>query len=73
MDSYKTLDLKFNPMDSSNLENNFKRTINCPTRANINGPIKWMTHWRYSGDSRMKKLGGTAGPRKKVKKVGRPT
>jgi len=29
-----------------------------------------MTYWRYSGDSRMKKVGSTAGPRKKV---GRPT
>jgi len=30
MDLYKTLDLKFNTMDSSHFENNFKRTINCP-------------------------------------------
>jgi len=58
MDLYKTLDLKFNPMDSSHFENNFKRTINCPTtRSNMNEPSKWMTYWRYSGDSRMKKWG----------------
>jgi len=67
MDLHRTLDLKFNPMDSYRLESNFKRTINCPTtRANMNDPSKQMTYWRYSGDSRMKKLGGTAGPRKKV-------
>jgi len=58
-------------MDSSHFESNFKRTINCPTtRANINEPIKRMTYWRYSGDSRMKKVGGTEGPRKNV---GEPT
>jgi len=71
IDLYRTLDLKFNPMDSSHFESNFKRTINCPTtRANINEPIKRMTYWRYSGDSRMKKVGGTEGPRKNV---GEPT
>ena len=38
-DLYKTLDLKFNPMDSSHFENKFKQTINCPTtRANMNEP-----------------------------------
>jgi len=71
MDLYKTLDLKFNPMDISHFESNFKQTIYCPTtRANMNEPSKRMTYWRYSGDSRMKKVGGTAGPRKKV---GEPT
>ena len=55
---YKTLDLKFNPMDSSHFENNFKRMINCPTtQASMNEPNKWMTYWRCSGDSRMKKWG----------------
>jgi len=40
MDLYRTLDLKFNPMDSSHLESNFKRTINGPTtRANKSDPI----------------------------------
>jgi len=64
---YGTLDLKFNPMDCSHFENNFKGTINCPkTRANMNEPSKRMTYWRYSCDSRMKKVGSTAGPRKKV-------
>jgi len=48
MDLYKTLDLKFNPTDSSHFENNFKRTINCPTtRANMNEPCKRMTYWRF--------------------------
>jgi len=56
MDLHKTLDLKFNTMDNSHFENNFKRTINCPTtRANMNEPSKRMTYWRYSGDSKMKK------------------
>jgi len=37
MDLYRTLDLHSNPMDSSHVENNFKRTINCPAiRANMN-------------------------------------
>jgi len=67
MDLYRTFDLKFNPMDSSHFQNNFKRRINCPTtRANMNEPSKRMIYWRYSGDSRMKKVGGTVGPRKKV-------
>jgi len=71
MDLYRTLDLKFNPVDSSHFESNFKRTINCPTtRANMNEPSKRMTSWRYSGDSRMKKMGSTAGPRKNL---GEPT
>ena len=66
MDLYKTLDLKYNQMDSSHFGNNFKRTINCPIpRVSMNEPSKWMTYWRYSGDSRMKKW-GTAGQRKKV-------
>ena len=57
----RALDLKFNPMESSHFENNFKRTINCPTtRENMNEPSKRMTYWGYSGDSRMKKMGGTA-------------
>ena len=57
-DLYKTLDLKFNPMDSSHFENKFKQTIYYPTtRANMNEPSMWMTYWRYSGDSRMKKWG----------------
>ena len=48
MDLYKTLDLKFNPVDSSHFENNFKRTTNCPTnRANVNEPSKRRTYWRY--------------------------
>jgi len=67
MDLYRTLDLKFNPVDSSHFENNFKRTINCPTtRVNMNEPSKRMAYWRYSGDSRMKKVGDTAEPRRKV-------
>jgi len=66
MDLYKTLVLKFNPMDSSHFENNFKRTINCPTtRANMNKLIKWMIYWRYSGDSRMKKVWQLRGQGKK--------
>jgi len=66
MDLYETLDLKFNPMDSSHLENNFKRTINCQTtRANMNEPSKWMTYWHYSGNSRMKKVGALQGQGKK--------
>jgi len=56
---YRTLDLKFNSMDSFHFESNFKQTINCPkTRANMNGPSKRMTYWPYSGDSRMKNSGG---------------
>jgi len=67
MDLYRTFDVKFNPMDSSHFESNFKRTINYPTtRTNMNGPSKRMTYWRYSGDSRIKKVGGTPRPRKKV-------
>jgi len=66
MDLYRTLDLKFNPMGSSYFESNFKRTINCPTtRANMNEPSKRMTYWRYSGDSRMKKVGTLRGQGKK--------
>jgi len=66
MDLYKTLDLKFNPMNSSHFENNIKRTINCPTtRANMNEPSKRMIYWRYSGDSRMKKVGALRGQGKK--------
>jgi len=66
MHLYKALDLKFNPMDSSHFANNFKRTINCPTtRANMNEPSEWMTYWRYSGDSRMKKVGALRGQGKK--------
>ena len=64
-DLYETLDLKFNPMDSSNFENNFKRTIICPTRANMNEPSKWMIYLRCSGDSRMKKVGSLQGQGKK--------
>ena len=67
MDFYKTLDLKFNPTNSSHFENNFKRTINCPTtRAGMNEPSKWMTYWRYSGDSRMKKAGALRGQGKRM-------
>jgi len=41
MDLYGTLDVKSYPMDTSNFEKNFKRTINCPaTRANTNEPSK---------------------------------
>jgi len=41
MDLYRTLDLKSNPMDSSHIENNFKRTIHCPaTPASMNEPGK---------------------------------
>jgi len=48
MDLYRTLDLKFNPVDSSHFENNFKRTITCPTvQANMNEPSKQMTYWYY--------------------------
>jgi len=58
MELYRTLNLKFNPMDSSHFESNFKRTINCrTTRANMNEPSKRMTYWLCSGDSRMKKSG----------------
>jgi len=58
-------------MDSSHFESNLKRTINCSTtRASMNEPSKRMTYWRYSGASRMKNVGGTARPRKKV---GEPT
>jgi len=61
------LDLKFTQVDSSHFESNFKRTTNCPTaQANMQEPSKRMTYWRYSGDSGMKEVGGTAGPRKKV-------
>jgi len=71
MDLYRTLDLKFNPMDSSHSKSNFTRTINCPTtQADMNEPSKRMTYWRYSGDSRMKKVRANAGP---GKKVGGPT
>jgi len=39
MGLYRTLDLKFIPMDSPHFENALKRTINCPaTRANMNEP-----------------------------------
>ena len=38
MDLYRTLDLKFNPVDGSHFEINFKRTINCPTTRLI-----WMS------------------------------
>jgi len=35
-------------MDSSHFENNFKRTINCPTtRANMDEPSKRMIYCRY--------------------------
>jgi len=62
----KTLDLKFNPMDSSHFENNFKRTTNFPTtRANMNEPCQWITYWRYSGDSGMEKVGTLRGQGKK--------
>jgi len=48
MDLYRTLDMKFNPMDSSHFENNFKRTIDCPTTwANMNEPSKRRTYRRY--------------------------
>jgi len=54
-------------MDSSHFESNLKRTINCPaTRPNTSEPCKRMPYWRYSGDSRMKKVGVTAGPKKKA-------
>ena len=58
MGLYKTVDLKFNPTDSSHFESNFKRTINCPTtRANMSEPINgWLTgvtvailEWKKSG------------------------
>jgi len=71
MDLYRTLDLKFNQMDSSHFESKFKRMINCPTiRTNMNEPSKRMTYWHYNDDSRMKKVRGTAGSRTKV---GEPT
>jgi len=67
VDFYRTLDLKFNPMDTSHFESNFKRTTKCATtQANMNEPSKRMTYWRCSCDPRMKKGEGTAGPRKKV-------
>jgi len=48
MDLCRTSDLKFKPMDSSHFENNFKRTINCPTtRANLNEPSKRRSYWLY--------------------------
>jgi len=48
MDLHRKLDLKFNPMDSSHFENNFKRTTICPkTPANMNGPSKRRTYWHY--------------------------
>jgi len=48
MGLYRTLDLKSSPIDSSNLENNFKPTINCPvTRANMNECSKQRTNWGY--------------------------
>jgi len=66
MDLYRTLDLKFHPMDSSHFESNFKRTTNCPTtRVNMNEPSKWMTYWRYSGNPGMKKLRALRGQGKK--------
>ena len=67
MDLYRTLDLKFNPTDRSHFGSNFKRTINCPTtRVNMSEPSKRMTYCYCTGDSRMKKSGATAGPRKEV-------
>jgi len=57
MDLYTTWDLKSNPVENSNFENNFKRTINCPaTRANMNEPGKQRTYWRYVRYSTMEKL-----------------
>jgi len=48
MDLCRTSDLKFNPMDSSHFESNFKRTINCPTTlVNMNEPSEQMAYWRY--------------------------
>jgi len=39
MELYKTMDLKFNSVDSSHFDYKFKRTINCQTtRANMNEP-----------------------------------
>jgi len=32
----------------------------------MNEPSKRISYWRYSGVSRMKKVGGTAGPKEKV-------
>jgi len=47
-DLYRRLDVKFNSMDSSHFENNFKQTINCPiTQAHVNEPSKRRTNWRY--------------------------
>ena len=67
MDFYKTLNFKFNSIDSSHFENNFRRTVTCPTtRANMNEPSKWMTYWCYSGDSRMEEVGALRGQGKKV-------
>jgi len=63
---YRTLDLKFNPVDSSHFESNFKRTKNClTTRANTNEPSKRINYWRYSADSRIKKVGVLRGQGKK--------
>ena len=48
MDLCETLDLKFNSMDSSHFDINFKQTINCQTtRANMNESSKRRTYWRY--------------------------
>ena len=48
MNLYRPLDFKYNPIDSSYFENNFKRTTNCPaTRANMKEPSKQRTDWRY--------------------------
>jgi len=48
MDLYRTLDLIFNPVDSSHFEMNFTRTINCPeTPASMNEPSKLKTDQRY--------------------------
>jgi len=66
MDLYRTLDLKFNPMDSSYFESNFKRTIHYPTtRANMNEPGKRMTslQWRFWNE----KSGGHCGAKEKRK------
>jgi len=48
MDLYKTSDLKSDPIDSSQFENNFKQMISYPaTWANMNEPSKQRTYWRY--------------------------
>jgi len=47
MDLYRTLDLKFNSVDSSHLENNFKQTINYPGFGLMRMSLVRRTYRRY--------------------------